>query len=75
MLVSGVGKKCKQPETVGNSHHGGANRALRRPAIFVSGVDKKRRQPEKCRQPELLLRHVLNFGATWKGVSAVGVWG
>ena len=36
---------CREPETVGSFHHGGANR-LRRPAIFVSGVDKKRRQPE-----------------------------
>ena len=65
---------CTEPETVGNLHHGHANR-LRRPAIFVSCVDKKCRQPEQCRQPELLFRHVLNFGVTWKGVSAVGVWG
>ena len=45
MLVSGVHKKCSEPEAVGNFHHGGA-KSLRRPAIFVSGVRKMRTQPE-----------------------------
>ena len=32
-------------ETVGRFHDGGAN-SLRRPAVFVSGVHKKCREPE-----------------------------
>ena len=39
MVVSGGHKMCRQPETVGNFHHGNANR-VKCPAIFVSGVDK-----------------------------------
>ena len=58
IFVSGVHNKRRQPETVGNFHHGGGNpetvmglhhggaERLRRSAIVVSGVHKKRRQPE-----------------------------
>ena len=57
--VNGVHKKCSEPEAVGNFHHGSAQ-SLRRPALFVRGVQSLRRQPETvgkfimggCSEPE-----------------------
>ena len=39
------GGGCAEPEAVGNCHPGGAQ-SLRRPAILVNGVHKKRSVPE-----------------------------
>ena len=44
-MVSGVRKKCSEPEAVGNLHHGGAQ-SLRRRAILVNGVRKECAKPE-----------------------------
>ena len=44
-FVSGMHKKCSEPEAVGNFIMG-VEKSLRRPAIFVRGVRKKCAEPE-----------------------------
>ena len=45
IVLGGVQKKCREPETVVGFHHGGAE-CLRRSATVVSGVQRKCREPE-----------------------------